>query len=125
MNHSERAESRQFLNSDGLGAVKVLNKGYEGHLESNIETMVAPWAEMPWRIEPLFLAVLASIHVQVVLSFPLQLTPGFQQKVRLAWQKKVHVKMVPFFSAKCDLFLLNLNCFFFCLSLALGIGTPP
>lgn len=80
---------------------------HEGHLESNIETMIAPWAEVPWRIKALFLAVLASIHVQVVLSFPLQLSPGFQQNMRLAWQKKVHMKMVPFFSSKCDLFFVE------------------
>ena len=43
----EKAESRQFINSDGLGAVEVLNKGYEGHLESNAEGMAAPWAVFP------------------------------------------------------------------------------
>ena len=43
----EKAESRQYINSDALRAVEVLNKGYEEYLESNAERMAAPWTVFP------------------------------------------------------------------------------
>lgn len=110
----EKAESREFITSGGLGAVEVLNEGCGGHPESNMKRVAAPWAIFPCNSRCFGGSKRSSwLHVQVVLSFPLPLAPGFQRRVRVAWQEEAHMKMVLFVSTRGDLVLLKFIQFFF------------